>query len=201
MTFALRLSALLLVSLSTAWAAPFLKQRPDVTCDLTDAASSGLVLVSASAPVVESATDPTNIWFHFNRVGRSSFSDEKILIAREQFIKDVPNDFDGPFGRLYALQLPAGDYEFKTWTFTQARPGERTVVHSPRKSVARLPFKVAAGRVIYLGSFSPSKISDYELSMTIVDQNQRDTQVFTRKCPNIDASKIDLQPLKTGLWD
>ena len=200
MTFIARLTAILMVSLSTAWAGPSFK-RPDVTCDPGDPATSGIVLFSSSMPELTSATDPTGIWYHFNRVGRSSFTNRQVMIAREQFIEDVPSDFDGAFGRLYAVKVEAGDYEFRKWTFTQARIGERTAtVRSPRKSVTPLPFKVAAGRVVYLGSFAPSAVSSGDLSVTIAEQSQRDIQALAKKCPNLDTGRIDIQPLQPGLW-
>ncbi len=200
MAFTLRFSALLLLSLGSAWGGSLLS-RDDITCDLSDPASSGLVVLSASTPTSGSATDPTTIWFHYNLVGRSSFRDEKILIARQQLIEKVPSDFDHTFGRLYVLKLKAGDYEFRKWSFTQGRPNERTKVNPAKKSLGKLPFKVAAGRVTYLGSFSPSMVSDRELSVTVVDQGKRDMETFAKKCPTADANNINLQLLTLGLWN
>lgn len=199
MAFTLRLTLLFLVSLSSAWGVS-LRGRPDVTCELNDAAS-GLVIVSASSPAAAASTDPTGIWFHFNRIDKSSFTDEKILIAHQQFLKDVPSDFAGTFGRLYVLKLKAGDYEFKTWSFTLAEPGERTTVHTPAKTPAALPFKVVAGRATYLGSFSASKAAERDIAVTIEDQSKRDVPVFAQKCPNVDAGLIDTRLIKIGSWN
>jgi hypothetical protein len=200
MAFILRFSVLVLLSLSAAWGSSF-HGRPDVTCDLSDPAASGLVVVSASTPASGEATDPISIWFHFNLVDRSTFSDETVMIAREQFFKDVPSDFDGPFGRLYVLKLKAGEYEFRSWVFTQARSGAQTVPHTRKKPQTTLPFKVEAGRVTYLGSFAPSMISGHELSVTVVDQNKRDMQALTKKCPDMDMSIVDSKPIKPGPWN
>jgi len=198
-----RLVALLFMStslLSSAWSASLnLKGRPDVSCELE--ADSGLIVLSATAPKPDNATDPTAIWFHFNAVGKSRFSDQKILVTRQQLIMKVDSDFPGTFARLYALQLKAGDYEFKTWSFTQAVPNERTSVHTPAKAPARLPFKVVAGRVTYLGSFTPSVASDTDLAVTIGDQSARDLPAFAQKCPNIASNLVDTQLLKTGSWN
>lgn len=201
MSLIARVTALLLASLSVARAElPF--KRPDVSCELTDAATSGIVLLSSAMPESNSANAPTGIWYHFNRIGRSNFSDLKVMIAREQLIKDVPSDFDGAFGRLYAIKVEAGDYEFRQWTYTRARQSERTAaVRSPRKPVSRLPFKVTAGRVVYLGSFAPSLLPDDSLSVVIGAQSQRDLAVFARKCPNVDTGRIDVQPLQPGPWN
>jgi hypothetical protein len=206
MGFNSRFAALLIVSLlsasSTAWSGSFnlkgLKGRPDVTCELD--ATSGLIVVSATAPNPDDATDPTAIWFHFNAVGKSRFSDEKILIARQQLVVKVDSDFPGIFARLYAIKLNPGDYEFKTWSFTQAIPSERTAVKTPAKPPVKLPFKVTAGRVTYLGSFTPTVASDTELAVAIDDQSARDLPVLMQKCPNVTANLIDTQLLNSGPW-
>lgn len=201
MAFILRPTLLLLISLSSAWGGNLsLRGRPDVTCDMSDT-SSGLVIVSASAPIPAASSDPTGIWFHFNQIGKSSFTDEKILIAHQQFLKDVPSDFANLFGRLYVLKLKAGDYEFKTWSYTLAQPSERTTVHMPAKTPATLPFKVVAGRATYLGSFSATMVSNSDLAVTIEDQSKRDTPVFAQKCPSVDAGVVDTRPVKTGPWN
>jgi hypothetical protein len=199
MAFILRLTLLLLASLSCAWGVS-LRGRPDVTCDLSDTAS-GLIIVSASAPIAASSTDPTGIWFHFNRIDKNTFTNEKILIAHQQFLKDVPSDFGGTFARLYALKLKAGEYEFRTWSFTLAQPGERSAVHSPSKTPMVLPFKVVAGRATYLGSFSSTMASERDLAVTVEDQSKRDMPVFAQKCPNVDAGVLDTQLLKIGPWN
>ncbi|MGC3980370.1 MAG: hypothetical protein QM808_03835 [Steroidobacteraceae bacterium] len=200
MKFLIRCAALTLLSLANSWGANFLKNI-NITCDLNDPAA-GLVLFSATTPITGSASDPTGIWFHFNQVGRNSFSDQKAFITHEQLLKDVPSDFSNGFGRLYALKLKAGEYEFKKWSFTQANPGERAVrTQSSSSSLSKLPFKVEPGKVIYLGSFVPSMVSNRELTVSIADQGERDTQVFTQKCPTINASNIERRLIKSGVWN
>jgi hypothetical protein len=203
MGFKSRFAVLLIVSLFTALPSALgaklnLKGRPDVSCELD--AGSGLIVVSATAPKPDNATDPTAIWFHFNALGKSRFSDDKIMVTRQQLIVKVDSDFPEIFARVYALKLQPGDYEFKTWSFTQAIPNERTTVHTPAKAPTRLPFKVTAGRVTYLGSFIPSIASDDALAVTIDDQSARDLPVFAQKCPNVATNLVDTQLLRTGPW-
>ena len=198
MNFA-RSIALILLPLCSAWAAPHFG-RPDVTCNLTDP-TSGLIVVSSTAPTSGRAVDPTGIWFHFNQVGRSQFSNEKIYIAPELVVQKVTSDFPGTFGRLYVLKLKAGDYEFRKWSFTQGLPGERTNVKSPKPLPSVLPFKVTAGHITYLGSFSPEMADDHNLSVTLYDQSKRDIEVLGQKCPNVDVSKVDTELLKLGKWE
>ena len=179
---------------------------PNITCDFGKEPDTGLVILSGSLPkAVVGHGVPTSVFFSYNVVGKSTFGERNILLDRKAgLFKSAPSDFEEHYGRLFVLQLKAGDYELTGWSYKDAGNVEHMVLGVPD-----LPFRVEAGRATYLGSFSDNlrvvgknlvgQIVS-EAPYSVIDNQARDLKVFAQKCPSFDAALIDVRVLDSSSW-
>jgi hypothetical protein len=194
-------AVLLLLSISTAWGGIF--RAPAITCELSGAEDSGLVIMSGSLPGASTTGAPLKMFFVYNRVGATSLTDNDVLVARDGALKPIRSDFEGIFGRLYVLKLKAGDYEFRGWNYEDMRGQNRTPL-----GIGKLPFRVTAGQATYVGSFDPKLVFGKNALgqtigrpwVTVSDQQARDLALFSRKCPAFDAGRIAVEIMDSAPW-
>ncbi|MGB0370338.1 MAG: hypothetical protein ACPGN3_03245 [Opitutales bacterium] len=101
-------------------------------------------------------------------------------------------DFDikGGKGEVFILRLPEGNYEFYNYSFYDNR-GSFSVTHN-RKSDFSIPFKIEAGKALYVGSIIAKHTwGKNSLGMTIPtggyhefeNEQTRDLEILTEKFP------------------
>lgn len=175
---------------SNLWASSL--SDPYVDCDLSNS-HSGLLFVSSSLATAASYKTATSVTYLYNKVGGLSLLDKRFTVEKTNFVP-VPNDFpDSEFGHLFVIKLKAGIYEFRGFDYTTFG------LHGSSSNLHALKFKIEAGRAVYVGSFDPD-IYGSEGSIDISDKHHRDIQAFTKKCPNVDISLIDIRLLPLGTW-
>lgn len=112
-------------------------------------------------------------------------------------------DFEEGEGRVFALELPAGDYEFFAW-----KAGSSHVrIYSP--AVPALPFQISPGKATYIGSFRMNIAAAKTLigiptldnaDVRVEDQHDRDLRVLADKYPKLRTSDVQLTPLDASSW-
>jgi hypothetical protein len=196
--------ATLLFSASIASAASWAPKN--ITCDFGKEADMGLIILSGSLPdVMVGHGVPTSVYIEYNGVGKGTFTEYNVILDRKAgLFKSAPSDFEGRYGRLFALPFKAGDYEIRGWSFLDAANVETRVLGLPR-----LPFHVEAGRATYLGSFSDDlRVIGknwvgqvvHRATYTVIDNQARDLKVFAEKCPAFDVALIDVRLLDSSSW-
>ena len=174
-------------------------------CDLPKNSGDGLVIISATLPPkTRHAGYP--MWFRYTyKLKDAGWRHEgEILLNTHQGFRDAPSDFDGVFGKLYILRLPAGSYQFKDWEYKPLvfRGTEVPIGIHP------LPFNVESGRAVYLGGFDPTLIEGRNLLHLKIneawplvhDDQTRDLPVFFNRCPGFDRTLLDVKVMDTTPW-
>lgn len=167
---------------------------------IDDASDRGLMIVSMTIPLAESlgGRSPRQSYLYAKK--GSIFGKELSLVERVLLEKDPSNDFDGVFGQLKVIELPAGDYEFFNWSLNN--------MFKPREA-ERLPFTIVAGRATYVGNLDLKvRVGRNAFGMKIVvdprifvvDQRERDLAVFRARYTAVPADRIDIGLLPIGPW-
>jgi len=92
--------------------------------------------------------------------------------------------YDNPRGKLVVLRLPEGVYRFDKWSSGKSKLGKHSLDLLPGKK-----FRVMNGRALYLGNIhlvSSNKLN----SLFIRDNRIRDFQLFSKRYPRVENSKI-----------
>ena len=130
----------------------------------------------------------------FRKVGATDF--QKLTIGTGTAL--VPPgllDWDikqrGLRGNLFAVELPAGDYEFYSW---RVASGYANVKPS---SDFRIPFSIIPGKATYQGNFKFNRDTGVGLTVIAVDvqyhdEATRDISIFQKKYAAIDPSNVKL---------
>lgn len=114
----------------------------------------------------------------------------------------VPSDFPGIYGDFFALELPAGNYEFYRWYL------EWSTVQISSKKDFSAPFTVGAGKVVYIGDlnfdvlFAKGKLGNSvfsDLDINVKDSSQRDFAFAAKKIPNLRLDQVERKLLDSPL--
>lgn len=97
-------------------------------------------------------------------------------------------DAGTPTGRLAALRLPAGDYEFYAWKLREPNPYGGTE-YSPSHPFS-YRFSVRPGQAIYIGQLNLHLSERNTQMITVEDNRGRDLAVLMEKIPSIRAGQI-----------
>jgi hypothetical protein len=129
------------------------------------------------------------------------------LESRAESIPGIykPSEFEGVVGRLYAFNLPEGEYRISSW-MVQAGGGRmaQTRTNEPEP----LPFRVKAGEVKYIGNFHAhlefANLGGIlpvlaDASPEIKDERARDIALFQKKFPRL-GDKVLVDLVSVGAW-
>lgn len=174
--------------------------------DQKPAPDRGVLVASVTADHHRQLNDA---WFYVRRVGTqdpirlSAFGPASYLYKSN----DYP-DHPSRRGQLVALPLEPGDYELFGWTLYLRVFGGNGYI-SPKTPLPVVPFKVAAGRVTYLGSLHVDTLLGRNLigleiaaggDAQVVDNFDADTRLLKTKYPNLAALPIDRQAPSIPSW-
>lgn len=93
-------------------------------------------------------------------------------------------------GRLAALRLPPGAYEFYAWKVREPNPYGGTE-YSPTHPFS-YRFSVKSGQVVYLGQLNLQLSERNTQTITVEDKKSRDLAVLTAKVPSIRAGQVSV---------
>ncbi len=114
------------------------------------------------------------------------------------------SDFEGEYGRLEVVNLPAGRHSFSDWQISNGT-GLRIL---PGKGLQPLVFDIRPGSVVYLGDFHGlTAVGRNLFGMKITgdgypelrDSHERDIPIFESKYPQF-RGKAQMQLLPPGPW-
>lgn len=93
-------------------------------------------------------------------------------------------------GNVFAVELPAGDYEFFSWRVSSGYAEVR-----PQQDF-RIPFSIFPGKAVYLGNFKFERASGLGGTVTAVDvqhndESNRDIGILGKKYHGIDPATIN----------
>jgi len=191
---------------SSSSAIPAEGANTGIACDLPKDSNDGFVIISATLPPYEHHLGfPELIRYTYKPKGGGWLKNKTLSISRAQhFFHKADSDFDGVFGKLYVLRLPAGDYQFSDW---EDEPLGMNGTERPA-GIHPLTFAVAGGRAVYLGGFDPSMSEGKNLFhrkvdttwVLVHDDQSRDLPVFFNKCPGFDRNLLDVRVIDTSPW-
>jgi len=191
---------------SSSSAIPAEGANTGIACDLPKDSNDGFVIISATLPPYEHHLGfPELIRYTYKPKGGGWLKNKTLSISRAQhFLHKADSDFDGVFGKLYVLRLPAGDYQFSDW---EDEPLGMNGTERPA-GIHPLTFAVAGGRAVYLGGFDPSLSEGKNLFhrkvdttwILVHDDQSRDLPVFFNKCPGFDRNLLDVRVMDTSPW-
>jgi hypothetical protein len=128
-------------------------------------------------------------------------SREELLLLGSGMFKE--SEFDGVFGRLFAINMPAGKHELNGWQVSS-----QGALIEPRVQPTALAFDVKAGEVKYIGNLHihmDTGRNIFGMAVTgggipeIRDERERDLAAFKKRFPKLDKSiTVGLLPL--GFW-
>lgn len=167
----------------------------------------GLILGSVTAPFIYHYHE--TLRFHFRSVGDGGKTAGHLTSARSSGARFthwwIPAcDEEGlteQCGRLFAVSLPAGDYEI--YGVQELDPGSKIYEMPP------LPFTVAPGRAIYLGNVHTVFCQGLAYSvrgailggdLVILDGSQRDLALLEARYPRLTGADIEKQLLPNLAW-
>jgi hypothetical protein len=180
----------------------------DLSCDFGTDSNSGIVIFSGTLPNgTGNPGFPEDFSYGFNAPDGNLLTQHGFDLKKTDhtfYRGHAQTDFDDQFGRVYAIRLPEGHYDFTQWAYL----GHRTLGWRSGVRVLPLPFSVQRGRATYLGSFEPVVWTGKSLFgntmdaayPAVADRHERDLEVFHHKCPRFDPALIDLGLLKLGPW-
>lgn len=177
-----------------------------LTPDQKPAPDRGVLVASVTA---DHHRQPNDAWFYVRRVGTqepirlSAFGPASYLYKSN----DYP-DHPSRRGQLVAMPLEPGDYELFGWTLYLRTFGGYGYI-SPKTPPPPLAFKVAAGRVTYLGNLHVDTVLGRSLigleiavggEVRVVDDFDPDVNLMKTKYPNLAALPIDRQAPSIPSW-
>ncbi len=172
-------------------------KNADQDLDPSKLSETGLVFASLSTGP-EGGNRPIAT-FGFNRGGFVNSREEQISGPQLK-----PSEFEDDFGRLIALELPAGPNSLTYWSLTYG-----VTQYSPAKSVPEITFTVEPGKVLYLGNLHVNvEIVEDERNQRVIsrllpeirDRRERDVALFKSRYPLVvDADILLTQPF-LGEW-
>lgn len=180
----------------------------DLSCDFGTDRTSGIVIFSGTLPNGRGNKGfPEDFVYGFNAPDGNFLTQHGFDLRKTDhtfYRGQARTDFEGQFGRVFAVRVPEGHYDFLQWSYL----GYRTLGWRVGVRVLPLPFSVRRGRATYLGSFEPvvwTGKNRFGTTMdaaypAVVDRHERDLQVFRRKCPRFDPALIDVGLLQLGPW-
>lgn len=174
-------------------------------CDLPKNSGDGLVIISATLPPkTRHAGYPMSFRYTYKLKDGGWRQEGDIVVNSSRGFRNARSEFDGVFGKLFVLKLPAGSYQFKDWEYAPLamRGTERPIGIHP------LPFNVESGRAVYLGGFDPTLTEGRNLLHLKVneawplvhDDETRDLPVFFNRCPGFDRNLLDVRVMDTTPW-
>lgn len=196
--------ATLVVAILGAGCRSLVQQNIDPDAPSFIGSEEGLILGSVTAPFVDHYHEV--ILFHYRSVGDGGKTAGRLTSARSPgWIPGVPAcDEEGlpeQCGRLFAVSLPAGDYEI--YGVQEQSPGE-TIYEMPP-----LRFTVAQGRASYLGNMHTAFCQGLVRStrgailggdLLIRDERERDLALLETRYPQLRGSDIETQLLANLAW-
>ena len=167
----------------------------------------GLILGSVTAPIIPPHHHETLI-FHYRSTGDGGNTTGQLTSAALNWsMVTIPTCSEDGLtelcGRLFAVSLPAGDYEIHN--VQEVGPPSYIYEMPP------LRFTVAPGRASYLGnlhtSFCKGQPSRHRLrgailggDMLILDESQRDLAILEARYPQLTGAEIEKQLLPNLAW-
>lgn len=100
-------------------------------------------------------------------------------------------DTGKPTGRLASLRLPAGDYEFHSWTVREPNP-YGGMEYGPNQAFS-YRFHVKPGEAVYLGRLHLRLGERNTHKLTVEDRRERDLTIFKEKYPSQDVGAIAIR--------
>jgi hypothetical protein len=165
----------------------------------------GLILGSVTAPFVDRYHE--TIVFHYRSLGDGGKTAGRLTSARSPaaWIPGVPacdeEGLEQECGRLFAVSLPAGDYEIHG--VGEQSPGEQIYQMPP------LRFTVIRGQASYLGNLHTRFCQGLVRStrgailggdLVILDESQRDLALLEVRYPQLTGADIQRQLLPNLAW-
>lgn len=202
----LRMLAVYLLCVAGALAAGENPASPCFKGELKSDTHSGLVVVAAMLPEPKPLGAPVS--FSYVYAGSNDkltwFWSKSFSVARVRLLQGIESDYEGVFGKLIVLELKAGDYALVNWGYQDGM----NKAWGPIGNVAKVPFRVTAGRATYLGSLEPQLMHGEDIFgraaarawPTAADRSRRDVSLLLRKCPQVDIMDVDIAPLDLRPW-
>lgn len=164
----------------------------------------GLILGSVTAPIIYHYHE--TLIFHYRSTGDGGNTTGQLTsAARHWSMGTIPTCSEDGLtelcGRLFAVSLPAGDYEIHN---VQERDPPSYIYEMPP-----LRFTVAPGRASYLGNLHTSfcKGAAYRVQgailggdLVILDESQRDLALLGARYPQLTGAEIEKQLLPNLAW-
>lgn len=108
-----------------------------------------------------------------------------------------PGQLGGESKSVFAIPVPAGDYEINRWAITAS--GFNSTITASNRLPMRVPFQVRAGEAVYVGRMNSLAIYGKNLLgmpvfadgvIVASDQYQKDSAEISKTYPTIQRSKI-----------
>lgn len=97
-------------------------------------------------------------------------------------------------GRVVALHLPEGEYEFYTWSLRERNPPYGETEYSPKQPFS-YRFSVKRGEAVYLGRLSLRLSEGKTQKISIEDRHDADLATIKRKYPSLANSAVSVRSL------
>lgn len=163
----------------------------------------GLILGSVTAPFIDRYHE--TLVFHYRSSGDGGKTAGRLTSAAKFWTPGIPTCHEEGLteqcGRLFAVSLPAGDYEIHG--VQEQAPGSRIYEMPP------IRFTVARGRARYLGNVHTRFCQGLAYSvqgailggdLEILDESQRDLALLAARYPRLNEVEIDKQILPNISW-
>lgn len=169
-------------------------------------ANKGLLLVAISwsddprgAPGYAAATSDVSYQFK-SKSGEYKQSVHLDPTLGLDFFKDFTPESGNGSGRIVALELPEGDYEFYGWKLLQG-----SADHFWNVEPFSIPFRITKGVASYIGELNLSIFRVKNAlnvgvfgrgTLSLTDKSERDFQLIARKFPKIDINEIERKSIE-----
>ncbi len=162
---------------AAAGCAPMQPRHEDVSSERLKDGGAILLLSSAADPVCKVNTSMLQV----RKAGMAGMMADGTLHLNNAYVK---SDFDGYYGGVTAIAVPAGDY-YLALGVTNPSQTYRT----PRIA----DFQVAAGEVRYLGNFDVRGCGNLRISVS--DKWSQVRSKFQERYPRIDLDRVRVHPV------
>lgn len=173
----------------------------DKNYDPSKSTATGIAVFSVTHDKGVLSTGAASMYFSFTG---ASLGDKVIMAKSRSDFGGASTDIEGVYGRIYALEFPAGKNQLTSWSMDN---GTGLNVY-PEFPPMPLSFEIKPGAVTYIGNFHGSLTTGTNFfGITIVsdanaeiqDQSGRDLPIVMQMYPQF-AGKINIQLLPTGKW-
>lgn len=162
---------------AAAGCAPMEQRHEDVSSERLKDGGAIVLLSSAADPTCK--VNPSTL--QVRKTGMGGMLAEGTLHLNNAYLK---SDFDGYYGVVSAIAIPAGDY-YLALGVTNPSQTYRT----PRIA----DFRVAAGEVRYLGNFEVRGCGDVRIAVS--DKWSEVRSKFQERYPRVDVHRVRVQPV------